>query len=130
MTKQYVDYHKYIKSNAWRRKRTQFIASKSHNCRCYACGSASNLHIHHRSYKRLGNENIGLDLIYLCAVCHETVHREMVAKKGLFTAAKHLRKRNIKQGRYYEAPIIDHSNERRVIIRKSNSTTQDAGRPK
>jgi len=42
----------------------------------------SNMHVHHIDYDRIGNENFG-DLIVICAVCHNTLHKffdRMVAK--------------------------------------------------
>ena len=86
-----TDYKKYIRSNAWRRKRTQYFESKMYNTYptgksagkfvCYVCGSDDNLQLHHRTYKRLGNERINVDLVPVCQKCHTNIHK-LQKKKG------------------------------------------------
>jgi len=46
------------------------------NWTCAACGSESELHVHHTSYERLGNEADD-DLQVLCASCHHDTHNPM-----------------------------------------------------
>jgi 5-methylcytosine-specific restriction endonuclease McrA len=42
--------------------------------RCQACGSRQNLQVHHKQLRsRQGNDD-DLNLITLCAVCHELLH--------------------------------------------------------
>ncbi len=42
--------------------------------RCEACNSEAELHVHHRTYENIGNENLS-DLLVLCASCHTAIHR-------------------------------------------------------
>jgi len=68
------DYRKYMQSRAWRTKREQYWASKlSKNC--YVCNSRrqAGFHLHHRSYKNLGNERL-TDLVPACPDCHKFIH--------------------------------------------------------
>jgi len=66
-----VNYQEYLKSEAWQDKREAML---SHwNNQCALCSSPNNLHVHHRTYKRLGHEN-ETDLIVLCDRCHERHH--------------------------------------------------------
>jgi 5-methylcytosine-specific restriction endonuclease McrA len=65
-------YNKYMHSKAWRRKRKEAFAY--HGSECAFCGAKHNLHIHHKSYKSLFNENMD-DLMVLCEPCHMKVHK-------------------------------------------------------
>ena len=64
-----VNYNEYIKSDKWRTKRLECL--KRDNYQCQKCGTAINLVIHHTTYDRLGNEDIG-DLVTLCKDCHKS----------------------------------------------------------
>ena len=86
-------YYEYIQSEAWKRKRRSFFSSKLYNTYptgkragkfvCYHCGVDGNLHLHHRTYKRLGCELINVDLIPLCVECHSKVHRRIKSNSRL-----------------------------------------------
>lgn len=66
-------YQAYINSPAWEAKRRQ--ALKTHGRFCRGCGRAEvSLHVHHRTYERLGDEQ-PQDLVILCGVCHAGVHQ-------------------------------------------------------
>ena len=71
-----LDYEKeYL--NTWYWKYIQELAYEEYGKKCDKCGSESNIEIHHRNYKHLGNEYIFLeDLQILCRNCHEKVHKE------------------------------------------------------
>jgi len=71
----FVNYEEYINSQAWRDKRQKYFESKLPQ-RCWACNKrkAAGFHIHHRTYKRLGNEYLR-DLVLLCPGCHTGVHK-------------------------------------------------------
>jgi 5-methylcytosine-specific restriction endonuclease McrA len=44
--------------------------------RCFRCGKENgSLHVHHRTYRSLGAEDILRDLEILCASCHYLHHR-------------------------------------------------------
>jgi len=64
-------YETYIKSDKWKLIRKQVLDFWGN--RCILCYSDYNVHVHHRSYDRLGNE-IMTDIIPLCAECHERHH--------------------------------------------------------
>ena len=94
------EYHNYIQSEAWQRKRRQYFTSKMYNTYpagkkagkfvCYGCGADGNLHLHHKTYKRLGCELISVDLIPLCEKCHDKAHKKekLNPKITLWTATK------------------------------------------
>ena len=74
-----VDYDEYLKSNRWERLRAWVLIFWDH--RCAICGSEINLHVHHRTYDRLGKELL-TDLIVLCKECHELYHSRLAAFAG------------------------------------------------
>jgi len=43
------------------------------NYRCEACGVPWGLQVHHKTYQRLGKEDLD-DLVCLCRVCHRKFH--------------------------------------------------------
>jgi|WetSurMetagenome_2_1015567.scaffolds.fasta_scaffold491251_2 hypothetical protein len=71
-----IDYHTYINSQAWKDKREEFFAAGGkHSKRCYICQKprASGFHVHHMTYRRLGNEALE-DLVLMCETCHDSTH--------------------------------------------------------
>lgn len=66
-------YEKYISSPAWAAKRKEYWASAGRSCKVTNCGSTEELHVHHHTYVRLGNERLD-DLVGLCKVHHDEVH--------------------------------------------------------
>jgi len=93
-----VNYHEYIRSNAWRRKREQFRKSKLFKGHCFICGH-SQVEVHHKSYKRLGNERL-TDLVALCPSCHTAVHamyqvHSNHSKYNLWSCVRRYRKKAI-----------------------------------
>lgn len=78
-----MDYYAYIKSSRWFARRSRFIKeTNAHDC--YVCFSGEKLHLHHKTYKRLGKER-NEDLVLLCKLCHMELHRyyNRVKKKGI-----------------------------------------------
>jgi len=75
--KKETDYEKYLKSTHWSRIKT---VVKSVRRTCEACSSGLDLHVHHKTYKRLGGENME-DLTLLCQGCHKMVHEVQKNKK-------------------------------------------------
>lgn len=67
-----IDYSEYLQSETWSRRRKEVFELYGHLC--LKCGSSKNLHVHHKTYKRLGVERIDLDLIPLCETCHDKLH--------------------------------------------------------
>jgi 5-methylcytosine-specific restriction endonuclease McrA len=44
--------------------------------RCQVCGSRRNLQVHHKELRSQQGDDDDLNLITLCADCHERLHRE------------------------------------------------------
>lgn len=64
-------YREYITSDLWRiRKRRYF---ETHERKCRGCNSRKRIHLHHKTYKRLGEER-DADLVPLCHSCHTALH--------------------------------------------------------
>lgn len=61
-----------MKSPLWFKKRN--LTFKRLGAFCHKCKSKKNLHVHHKTYKRLGHEDIFEDLVPLCITCHEACH--------------------------------------------------------
>ena len=89
------EYEGYLRSEHWQDVRRRYWNSKLHDGCCYVCGSDKNLNLHHKSYKRLGNEKLN-DLIYLCKPCHTRAHLMLQMSKSqntnLWNIARKLRK--------------------------------------
>lgn len=72
------EYRDYIQSEAWRKRRKEFLASFD-DCECNRCGLPrwlavvaydQDIHVHHRSYANVGAE-LDDDLELLCKRCHD-----------------------------------------------------------
>lgn len=83
----YANYDEYLKSKWWRQRRKQAL-DKAKN-RCERCGEVPDkpLHVHHKSYDRLGREKAS-DLEVVCYKCHHYEH------EGVIQADNHLRSIN------------------------------------
>lgn len=68
----YDSYRQYLRSEHWADVRRRFWASNLPKT-CGGCGAGRGLHLHHRTYKRIGAEWL-TDLILVCADCHNAVH--------------------------------------------------------
>ena len=84
-----MNYYEYIKSERWQIKRKEFYSSKMYkhlkgtgkwNCYC-CCRNDVPLDLHHRTYKRLGNERINIDFVPVCRSCHNEIHALFDSKK-------------------------------------------------
>lgn len=84
-------YAVYILSKEWRARCALFY--KMHGHFCVACGSKEYIHMHHMTYRHLGNELDG-ELAPLCRECHKEYHelygvsREMVETTVAFIEDK------------------------------------------
>ena len=69
------NHEKYLKSGIWRRKRITLL--KKRGSKCESCGykpkNKSELHIHHRTYRKWGAEQQN-HLKILCENCHNKLH--------------------------------------------------------
>lgn len=64
----------YIRSSPiWNQKRKERL--KIDRYTCYDCGAATNLEVHHITYKRLYKEEME-DLVSLCRSCHDAIHKK------------------------------------------------------
>ena len=71
-----LPYAEYLRQPEWRRRvRAKLAEARSAlpALQRRAARSAA-LHVHHRTYQRLGNELRG-DLVVLCSDCHDAFHR-------------------------------------------------------
>ena len=98
----FADYRSYLFSKRWQARKAVF-ASK-HPKKCYVCRSKVKVHLHHKTYERLGSERDS-DMIWLCKKHHKNVHKSRlplveahVALKRRYLAAK--RSWKIKRKRY------------------------------
>lgn len=66
-----VNYEAYIQSPQWRAKAD--ACKERDGWQCRLCENTHDLHAHHRTYKRLGNERPE-DLTTLCGRCHALFH--------------------------------------------------------
>ena len=91
------EYYQYMQSEAWQQKRKAFYSSnlykrwrKEGKWVCYGCGADDKkLDLHHRTYKRLGNEHIAIDLVPVCRECHQKIHTLVnESNLGLWAATK------------------------------------------
>lgn len=73
LEQQGITYLQYLETEHWKDLKKRFRASKLCKNRCAVCGSRQNINIHHKSYKRIGNERL-MDLIELCRNCHTKAH--------------------------------------------------------
>lgn len=82
MAKARVDYRAYLKSPEWRSKRAKVLDRAGGWCE--RCRTRRALHIHHKTYARLGDEKL-TDLEALCAGCHVREHPDKVdLQRGAF----------------------------------------------
>ena len=100
--RKYGTYENYLLSDHWQDVRRRFYLSKLWKGHCYCCKQSSRqIHIHHRTYNRLGKERL-LDLVAICANCHKVVH-EILKRRGgsstnLWNVTQKLRKVMKKRG--------------------------------
>lgn len=67
-----MSYYDYLKSHYWTETKIRYRKSKLDQD-CFCCGTNEKLEYHHRTYKRLGHENLH-DLIPVCRSCHQKIH--------------------------------------------------------
>ena len=72
-------YQIYLNSQKWKDKRKKVLEYWDH--KCATCYSPINLHVHHRTYARVGKEKL-TDLIVLCSKCHEKFHGTLGKQAG------------------------------------------------
>lgn len=88
------NYRDYLLGNHWKEVKQKYKRSKLPQ-HCNVCDSKIKLHLHHKTYKRIGKERL-TDLIYLCEKCHSFAHDKLrndhSQKLNLWTIAKRMKK--------------------------------------
>nr|WP_313519507.1 HNH endonuclease [Brevundimonas diminuta] len=70
----FASYRDYLSSPHWQNVRRRYWASKlAKNKCCAGCGAGGALSLHHRTYKRIGEERL-MDLVLVCRDCHSDIH--------------------------------------------------------
>jgi len=104
-------YNKYINSKAWGRKRKEAFAY--HGRECAFCGKTRSLHVHHKTYDSLFDEDME-HLLVLCEPCHMKIHgrksekAKKKPKKGEWKSAyergveQTLKNRKIKRIKFFD----------------------------
>lgn len=103
----YASYCDYLRSEHWQSFRKRFFSTSAiarklrqrfGELRCQFCFASGVLHLHHRTYKRLGKERLD-DVVLICADCHNEAHKrhEKRKDKGLWSATKRTRKQKRRQ---------------------------------
>jgi hypothetical protein len=68
----FPNYQAYLSSGHWYRMKR--IIHKKYSDRCNVCAGTKDFRVHHRTYDRIGREEIN-DLVLLCAKCHGETHK-------------------------------------------------------
>ena len=88
-------YQQYLKSGHWTDVKRRFKSSKLYRGCCECCENRNvPLHVHHKTYKRLGSEKLN-DLVTVCAPCHTEIHQmhRNNRRDGLWIMMRRLKKR-------------------------------------
>lgn len=67
----YASYGDYLNSPAWDGLRRRYYEQRPRIC--HTCGAGDGVQLHHRTYERVGREELD-DLMPLCNPCHGMVH--------------------------------------------------------
>lgn len=94
-------YTQYINSRDWQLKRREVLKRDNHQCQ--TCLNTENLEIHHKTYERLGDENLD-DLITLCTHCHEAITSSIRFRRHLKQGVKMDNGLDDKNTEYIEQP--------------------------
>lgn len=72
-------YLEYLESAEWKKKAKKRIEIDKGRCQMCGCRGTNfnKLHIHHLTYHNIFNEDPYTDLVCLCDICHQAVHRMM-----------------------------------------------------
>ena len=66
-------YQEYLLTNHWRNKRKLIATMADYRCEICKKKITTGFHIHHLSYKHIGNEQTK-ELMFLCPDCHTAIH--------------------------------------------------------
>lgn len=87
-------YKEYLHTKHWKLLKSKIYKKYKYNC-AY-CKTNHDIDLHHKTYERVGNENIG-DLVYLCRLCHKAVHDGLISDNKLKLQLKAKNKRSKKK---------------------------------
>lgn len=79
-----TEYQEYLETPHWQQKRAEALARSGG--KCSQCGATENLDVHHKTYVRLGAEELA-DLVVLCRDCHFAKHRRQRYDRAVNTFA-------------------------------------------
>ena len=83
LTDRQILHRQYLQSPIWKTKRNEALAH--YGCTCNRCGKYGT-DVHHKTYERVGGNELLTDLEVLCRLCHDAHHR--VEKATLGTKVK------------------------------------------
>jgi 5-methylcytosine-specific restriction endonuclease McrA len=69
----FKSYREYTASPLWQETKRRFLDTLKGNVFCEMCRCFGDIQVHHRTYRRLGRENMR-DLAALCGACHRKIH--------------------------------------------------------
>lgn len=72
-------YQEYLLTTHWRNKRKLVATMADYRCEICKKKITSGFHIHHLSYKHIGNEQTK-ELMFLCPDCHTAIHSKKSEK--------------------------------------------------
>lgn len=75
------EYKKYIISPKWQKKRVHIAILRKFTCERCKKQVKYGYHIHHKTYKHLGNEK-DHELMFLCEECHKIIHIKKNKRKN------------------------------------------------
>lgn len=76
-----ITYSDYVDSPIWEERKDKYF--KNHERKCYMCGEAHYIQLHHLDYNYLGYER-DMDLIPLCHKCHKKLHDFLENAKNMY----------------------------------------------
>jgi 5-methylcytosine-specific restriction endonuclease McrA len=142
------NYKEYLSTRHWKNLKDRFFKSKLYRSAkyyksiggmggaCLICSKTDELHVHHRTYKRLGREWLQ-DLLAICSECHGDLHRkydELMKKdssrsKALTLKYVHERLPKAKE-RMKEAKVVKRKKRRLNIIKMKQRAALQSKRAK
>lgn len=73
-------YLTYLRSADWLIKKSKLVVycvNNNINVSCLFCESTNNIQVHHLTYDTLYNEDLLMDLAFMCDSCHKKHHEEL-----------------------------------------------------
>lgn len=109
-------YTTYLKSKERKLKREEIFSKKWKTCEL--CKSEEKIHVHHKTYENLYNENLE-DLMVLCSTCHRQIHNNK-KEEDLRNIEKKLDDYSKKTMNDLDHAIYQDSKNKRYPFRKSS----------